>query len=105
VVVVHYPFHPLCGRQLEVFTRPRSGEGAFVVDDGNGKRLKIPVWMAVAGAAESRLSETRIVNATALLQLVEFWQLHFGKLPRGEATSEMETSHETAMVNRPATGT
>ena len=44
-VQVFYPFHPLRGYSLRVLRKPKKGDGAVVVMDAVGKRLKIPVWM------------------------------------------------------------
>ena len=58
-VTVHYPFHPLRGRALEVVCAPRpgNGDGAVTVLEPTGQRLKIPCWMLSPAAAQVRLAE------------------------------------------------
>src|SRR5436305_5782401 len=56
-VRVFYPFHPLYGYSLRVLRRPRRGDGAVVVLDPAGKRLKIPVWMLLPNADHPEVAE------------------------------------------------
>src|SRR3984885_4921556 len=42
-VQVFYPFHPLRNAVLQAVRRPKRGDGAVVVVDPAGKRLKIPI--------------------------------------------------------------
>ena len=44
-VKVYYPFHPLHGSTVQIQRRPKRGDGAAIVADRAGKRLKIPMWM------------------------------------------------------------
>jgi hypothetical protein len=73
-VQVFYPFHPLYGYSLRVLQRPKRGEGAVVVLDSAGKRLKIPVWMLLPNAEtlkvaeQSRLSKESLLNLTGLFK-------------------------------------
>jgi hypothetical protein len=75
-VEVHYPFHPLCGHELEVVRASRSADGAVTVADPTGRRLKIPSWMLSAEAAELCLSAQASVSARALLNLAELLETH-----------------------------
>src|SRR4051795_12263956 len=56
-VQVCYPFHPLYGYNLRVLRRPKRGDGAVLVLDSVGKRLKIPVWMLRSSANSIIVSE------------------------------------------------
>jgi hypothetical protein len=103
VVVVHYPFHPLHGHELQVFVRSRSPDGTATVEDAKQKRLKIPLWMVSPDAAESKVTDTPALDAQALLQLVELWELHRGKLSRKEVHSQTESSHEATLVDQATT--
>ena len=100
VVVVHYPFHPLHGQELRVFVKSRSPDGTVTVEVAKQKRLKIPLWMVAPDAAESKVTDTPMLNAHALLQLVELWELHRGKLPRKEVNSQTESGHEATLADQ-----
>ena len=76
---MHYPFHPLHGQELQVFVRSRSPDGTVTVEDANQKRLKIPLWMVAPDAAESKVTAAPTLDAQALLELVELWELHHGR--------------------------
>ncbi len=73
-VQVFYPFHPLYGYNLRVLRRPKRGDGAVLVLDSAGKRLKIPVWMLLSSAnsiivtEQARLSKESLLNVTLLLE-------------------------------------
>lgn len=104
MVVVHYPFHPLHGQELQVFVSARSPDGTVTVEDATQKRLKIPLWMVAPSAAKSNVVDTPTLDARALLQLVELWELHHGKLPSKEVHLPMEASHEAMLVDQAAAG-
>ncbi len=101
---VHYPFHPLHGRELRVFVAARSPDGAVTVEDEKQKRLKIPHWMVAADAARFELVDAPTLNAEALLRLVELCELHCGKLPGREVYSQTESNHEATLSDQAATG-
>lgn len=71
-VKVCYPFHPLYGYNLRVLRRPERGDGAVLVLDSAGRRLKIPVWMLLSSAnsiivtEQARLSKEALLNVTLL---------------------------------------
>ena len=73
-VQVCYPFHPLYGYNLRVLRRPKGGDGAVLVLDSAGKRLKIPVWMVLSNAnsiivtEQARLSKESLLNLTLLFE-------------------------------------
>ena len=73
-VQVCYPFHPLYGYNLRVLRRPKRGDGAVLVLDSAGKRLKIPVWMLLPSAnsiivsEQARLGKESLLNVTLLLK-------------------------------------
>ena len=50
-VTVHYPFHPLHGRCLEVVAWPRQPRLAVTVCQPDGQALKVPLWMVEPAAA------------------------------------------------------
>ncbi len=70
-VTVHYPFHPLHNRRLDVVAWPRQVNNAVTVKHPDGQPLKIPLWMLQPEAAGSRLSEQIELDASALLALVD----------------------------------
>ena len=99
-MVVYYPFHPLRGQELRVFVRSRSPDGTVTVEDAKQKRLKIPLWMVAPDAAESKVTKTPALDAQALLQLIELWELHRGKLPNKEVNSQTESDHEATLADQ-----
>jgi hypothetical protein len=68
-VQVFYPFHPLHGYRLRVLRRPKQGDGAVLVMDAAGKRLKIPVWMLSPAAANIKTTQQALLSREALLSL------------------------------------
>ena len=57
-VVIHYPYHPRAGRCLRVFGRKREMNGDYViVDQLDGTRALLPIWMTLPEAASLLLVE------------------------------------------------
>jgi hypothetical protein len=86
-VRVHYRFHPLHERDLEVVYTPRAVDGTATVVDPTGRRLKIPAWMLSPEAGELRLSEQPLASARALLKLAGLLAPRLAA-PEGDATSD-----------------
>lgn len=99
---VYYPFHPLCGQELRIFVAARSPDGAVTVEDAKQKRLKIPLWMVAAKAAESQLADAPTLDAQALLQLVVLSELHCDKFSVLETCPQRESRDETTLVDKAA---
>src|SRR5207248_6133791 len=78
-VQVFYPFHPLRGYSLRVLRKPKKGDGAVVVMDAVGKRLKIPVWMLSPEAARAEIARGAYLNSDSLLSLATLLQGATGK--------------------------
>jgi hypothetical protein len=95
---VYYPFHPLHGQELRVFITSRAPDGAVTVEDAKHKRLKIPLWMVAADAANCKLADQPTLDAQALLRLVELFELHGGKLHDMEVNPYTERGHEATLV-------
>jgi hypothetical protein len=70
-VQVLYPFHPLHGASLQLIRTPKRGDGAVTVRDSNGRRLKIPIWMLSAEAAEATIAEQAYLSKHALQSLAD----------------------------------
>ena len=70
-VTVHYPFHPLHNRRLDVVTWPRQTHNPVTVQHPDGQSLKIPLWMLQPDAADFRLREQVELPASVLLALVD----------------------------------
>jgi len=68
-VQAFYPFHPLHGYSLRVVRKPKKGDGAVIVIDALGKRLKIPVWMLSPEAARTAIGRNAYLNRDSLLSL------------------------------------
>jgi len=75
-VVVHYPFHPLTGRTLEVVSGARHADGAVTVRGVDSHDLKIPLWMLGPEAATIGLAIVATLDAPALRVLVAFAHGH-----------------------------
>ena len=65
--MVFYPFHPLCGQELEVVHE--HGDGAVMVLHPAGYHFKIPTWMTLYEAKNFSITEIAVINPTALLTL------------------------------------
>ena len=76
----------------------------MTVEDTKQKRLKIPLWMVAPDAAMCELAETPTIQARALLQLAELWELHRGKLSDQEVNSHTELNHEATLVDQATSG-
>ena len=69
-VTVHYPFHPLHCRCLEVVAWPRQPHLAVTVRQPDGQTLKIPLWMVEPAAAHCELRERVELTASVLHALI-----------------------------------
>ena len=97
---VHYPFHPLRGRELRVFVAARSADGAVTVEDAAQKRLKIPLWMVAAEAGRFELTDAPTIEAQALLRLVDLCELHRGTFSVPKLHLTTEPSHAATLVDQ-----
>ena len=85
-VVVRYPWHPLCGRELEVCGRHvRGGEASLVVVLPDGTRTEVPEWMTQVDASSgTELVSSPTVSVSALGALR---RLLDAQMDRGEPSS------------------
>ena len=74
-VTVHYPFHPLHKRCLNVVAWPRQAANAATVQHPDDKTLKIPLWMLQPEAARFAISEQLELAGSGLLALVDVVQV------------------------------
>ena len=91
-VVIHYRWHPLCGRELDVCGRHvRGGESSFVVVLPDGTRSEIPEWMtrADAGNGARLVSSPPTVSVAALRALRRLLDAH---MDGGEPSSGRNNS-------------
>ena len=96
-VTVHYRFHPLCGRELEVVSTPRSADGgAVTVADPTGRRLKIPCWMLSTEAGELGLTAQAEVGVRALLNLAELLKAHLSPPEPATTRDSLSPTSESA---------
>ena len=70
-VVVHYPFHPLAGRTIEVAAKARRDDGAVTLRGVDAHDLKIPTWMLRPEAANAPIVSTATLDPVALRALLE----------------------------------
>ena len=61
------------------------------------------MWMVMPDAERCALTQTPTVDGQALLQLVELFELHCGKLLDKESDPQKESSHEATLVDRAST--
>jgi hypothetical protein len=64
---------------LRVLRKPKKGDGAVIVMDAVGKRLKIPVWMLSPEAARAEIGTDAYLNSDSLLSLAILMQEAMGK--------------------------
>jgi len=72
--VVTHPFHPLCGRRLEVLLERRCGGGrVFVCDAGDGRNLELAEDATDRGAVpgERALSFEVLVGLVAVVAAID----------------------------------
>ena len=69
-VTVHYPFHPLHCRCLEVVAWPRQPHLAVTVRQPDGQTLKLPLWMVDPAAAHCELCDRVELTASVLQALI-----------------------------------
>jgi hypothetical protein len=74
------------------------------VEDPKHKRLKIPLWMVAAEAAQFELADEPTIDAVALLRLVELCELHCDRLAASDGDPYEESKHEATLVDRAASG-
>jgi len=117
-VQVLYPFHPLHGTSLQLIRQPKREDGAVTVLDPNGRRLKIPIWMLSAEAADARIAEQAYLSKHALQSLADLLairlptedDIHDNLLPRvagpqgghrgAVATSLCDNEHNVGSARR-----
>ena len=66
-IKVHYRFHPLCGKDLQVVRAPRRVELPITVRGPDGIDLKIPRWMTEPPAGAIQISDHATLPIEALL--------------------------------------
>lgn len=71
-VVVRYPFHPLCGLELEMIGLGNRARGTVTVITPSGSRLRIPPRMLEPESAHPLVLPRALLSACALLALAEF---------------------------------
>lgn len=76
MVRVHYPYHPLHGREFKLLRAYRKASDTVVIMDPTDRRLTIPHWMTLPDAARYGISPSAHVSAKALLLLAELLELH-----------------------------
>jgi hypothetical protein len=102
-VEVFYPFHPLHGYRLRVLRRPKKNDGAVVVVDPIGKRVKIPTWMLSPGAS-IEIGPRAYLNRESLLGLLTLLKSIHNKnrdnlLPTAADASKGDRNAAAATVN------
>lgn len=70
-ITIQYPFHPLCGMELEVAYSSRHDDGFVTVFDPLDFRLKVPLWMTRSSATDYQLSDVATSNGEGLLSICE----------------------------------
>jgi len=79
-IEIHYPFHPLCGIELEVACPTKKNDGLVTVIDPQGIRLKVPLWMTSPQAENHQLAEVEVIGINGLLLAHEIWRYHYDKM-------------------------
>ncbi len=69
-VIVHYKFHPLCGKHVQIVgTCEKPGGDTFIVRDAEGRRSYLPGWMLQPHTALIKARATAVVSLAALRDL------------------------------------
>jgi len=69
-VIVHYKFHPLCGKHVQIVgTREKPGGDTFIVRDAEGRRSYVPAWMLEPHTAHIKVRATATLSLAALRDL------------------------------------
>ena len=99
-VVVRYPWHPLCGRELEVSGRHvRGGEASFVVVLPDGTRTEVPEWMTkVAACVGAQPVQSPTVSVSALQALR---RLLDAPMASGERSADLDDPASPASGDSP----
>ena len=74
---MHYPFHPLAGRELRARRRFKGPPEVLVLEADGGNELWVPSWMTEPGAAECQLGDTprvAVSNLLSIAALVKQWR-------------------------------
>ena len=95
-VKVYYPFHPLSGQELEVFTWYSTDGNAVTVLDRSRRSLKIPYWMLSIEAETTKLSPHSVISVRALLSLCELLEAHRSAMLPGDAMKRQGGSDDKA---------
>ena len=76
-IKIQYQFHPYCGEELEIESKPRTHTGTFTVIDREGKRLKVPCWMTKKESAQYHIEKIASIDIDSMLRLQSFIDIHF----------------------------
>jgi len=71
-IKIYYPFHPLCGVEVEIACKPKKGDGAITITDSQGIRMKIPSWMTDPECFNYKISDQSEISVRALFTLACF---------------------------------
>ena len=92
---VHYPFHALAGRDVDVGRRLKGPPEVVAADDGTGNEVWIPVWMTEPRAAEFRLGEGPLIGVRSLLVVGALVAREANKLRSDSTPTEEEARDRT----------
>ncbi len=97
-IKIYYPFHPLCGMELNLACPTRKKDGLVTVFEPSGFPLKVPLWMTSPSAADFQLSDVATLYVKGLLALCEIMQeLHSKK--QNERSTTIKKKRKLAIVN------
>ena len=100
-VIVHYKFHPLCGKHVQIVgTREKPGGDTFIVRDAEGRRSYVPAWMLEPHTAHIKARATAAVSLAALRDLRRIVSGILSSFSKGHL-DQGEARAQASIVNAP----
>jgi hypothetical protein len=91
-LTIHYPFHPYCGKSVQVVFDGGTGAGdSLTVVGPDGDRRKIPRWMFESVAAAMRIEAEAVIGVAALLRIAELLEVR-APSPHGVARATVPSA-------------
>jgi hypothetical protein len=100
-VIVHYKFHPLSGKHVQIVGTRENPEGdTFIVRDADGRRSYLPAWMLEPHTADIKARATAAVSLAALRDLRRIVASILSSFSKGHP-DQGEVRAQAPIVNAP----
>jgi len=101
-VIVHYKFHPLSGKPVQIVgTCEKPGGDTFIVRAAEGRRSYVPAWMLEPHTAHIKASATAAVSLAALRDLRRILAGILSSFSKGGHLDQGEARAQAPIVNAP----